>query len=299
MNMSKLKSKKWLIICAFTFGLAILTRPILPAVIMAIFALFLLTKPDKISSGKIVMVSLAMFFALIIIIFIPWSLRNKLAFGFYSFSNVSTNVVLYFRIYPIAIAAERGITYHEAIKVISDELPNKIEGWNEPTSSHTFAYTEFYKQEAMAKVRKYWPQIFKYYLSEYLPAGVFLTGYNELFDIFWPEWRTPDPDLTTMLEGRKFKDFIVGVFANKFQPILVFGSLMWAVIYAVIIWGLIKNWRKKQDMRTLMFFVVFALFFMAISVAPPLFVRYKMIASPFLFILFGYSIQFIKLNIKL
>lgn len=271
---------KFSAITGFVLGLAVLTRPIAPFILAAVFLFFLIMRRWKINRGKVV-ISGGVFLAVFCFTIMPWLWRNYRVFGVADFTPVVINYAFYSRIMPMAVTIERSVTPAEASLIVDRELHDKIPDFAPTKFDHTFEYTPQLKSEATAALKRHWPVIITNHLKALVP-GIFVTGWGEFLNYFWPTWNQNDPWLTGLLrEGKYIKAF--GTLGNPFKLTLVLGAIGWIYVYLRVLKTVIT--KRKNSVVWLLF--TLAVLFVLLAVQPPMNVRYRMSSFPFLFLLFG------------
>ena len=271
---------KFSAITGFVLGTTVLTRPIAPFVLAAVFLFFLILRRGKINLGKAVIAG-CVFLAVFSFTIMPWLWRNYRVFGAADFTPVPINYAFYLRIMPMAVSIERNVTPSEASLIVDRELHDKISNFSSTKFDHTFEYVPQLKDEVLVALKRHWPVIITNHLAVLVP-GIFVTGWGEFFNYFWPTWNQNDPWLTGLLRQGKYVEALAAL-GNPFKLILVLGVIVWVYIY----WRVLKTVISKRKNSAVWLLMVFAVLFILLAVQPPMNVRYRMSSFPFLFLLFG------------
>ena len=276
---------RWPILTGLLLGLSTLTRPI-PFFIPVIFSLFLFMKGLNRQRLRSAVGFLAVFFLVISV----WSARNYLVFGRFKLSNVVETEVLYTKMLPIAVAKERGISYEQAAVEVRNNTPNLIPDFDPDKYWHTFAYNDILALAAKGPILRHLPTMSSFIFWSIFPSGLYTTGYQYIFSIFWPGWDNDGLNLSALFREAGFGEFLRALATlNIFKAIIVLGSFVWLCLYGIIIGGFIAGWSKHK--KILLFFLLFVVFFLTIAVAPPMDIRYRQMSHPFIFLLVGFGID--------
>lgn len=269
-----------------SLGAATLIRP-LSVYLPALLIVFLFWRTRREWRGHVR--SAFLFFAAFILMLAPWSIRQYRAFGSFELTNLDT-YLMYFRVAPVAEAAERGISYDTAVQALVDAIHKKIPNFNQAALEHTFAYTEILAQESRRIIGQRPGAVAQYFLAS-LPAGLFASGYNELLELFGLVRRTTDTSFIAFLYAGQFREAAAAALLFDLVQIAVFfGALLWGGAYGVIVFGLIRLRQKRShDLVPFIFFLSIAAFFVFFALGPSVFVRYRVLSYPFLFLLVGVS----------
>jgi 4-amino-4-deoxy-L-arabinose transferase-like glycosyltransferase len=267
-------------ITGFVLGLTVLTRPIAPFFLSALFLFFFFLHYGKKNLQKNI-ISGCVFIAIFCITVAPWLWRNYKVFGVADFTPVTVNYALYSRIVPMATVIEKGISPGEANAVIDLELAGKFPNFTLQTFDHTFDYVPELKADAIIALKKHWPTIITNHLKALVP-GVFVTGWGEFFNYFWPTWNQDDPWLTGLVRQGEYGQALKAL-GSPFKLTLLLGGIGWAFIY----WIVLNTVITKRKNKVVWILLTFAVLFILLAVQPPMNVRYRMTSFPFLFLLFG------------
>lgn len=268
-------------------GLATLTRP-LTAYLPIFFAAFFLWRFRQ-GNWRALLAPVGIFFIVFLGVLAPWSVRQYRAFGSVQLTNLDTTL-LYLRVLPIAEAKIRGVDYRTAISLLVAELPEKISNFDEAAFEHTFAYTDVLSKEARTKIFSEAPTVARYFAAS-LPSALFATGYDELLELFGVPRPGGDANFTLLLHEGRYREFakaLLGV--NLFHIIFLLGVLAWGTCYALLLWSAIIAWRKERDAASrIVFVLLLAGFFVFFASGPLVYVRYRLLSYPFLFLAIGYA----------
>ena len=280
----------YLLLVGFCFGLATLTRPITqytPALVLVVLLVISFLK--KLSWQKLLLSFLAFLITFLAVIF-PWAIRQKSVFNSWRLSNVDT-FVLYFRTLPLAEATEHNITYREAVDKLIKELPEKIENFDRFKMEHTLLYDQELRKEIKTKVLQHWPVVSKYYILSGTSA-FFATGYDRILETVGLERSVNKPNFTELLRQKEYGQFFAGIFKfDLFNLIFVFGLAVWFLIYILIISALLIDRKNKKNLLSAVFLLGMVAYFSVFALGPSVYVRYRILAYPYLFLLLAYSLD--------
>lgn len=231
---------------------------------------------------------IAVFLLCLLLVILPWSLRQKHVFGSYQLTNLDT-AILYTRAFPVVMADEWQISADAASKRLIAELPVKIPNFDQNVLDHTFAYNETLELEMKQMFPRHIPALIRGYAAALIPSGIISTGYQILFNRFSPTWYIGDPDLLGMAKAGQYRQMIGAiVHANGYQIVLLAGGVAWIGIYLCMIAGIIRAWRgNTMDRSHLALLLALVAFFTVFAIGPPVWARYRMISYPFIFLLFA------------
>ncbi len=284
-------TRKWSVYAGVFFGLATLTRPTMlyvPGIILII--LILGRKYSEKIRGKISQSFIFFLFAFCLIL-LPWSIREYVQFGSIRPSSVDT-YLLYWRVLPIAVAHEKGITYAEAIDFLKQETPQKIFQFDALKMQHTFEYDHILKQEIVAGVSRQLPAIANFYISS-LPVTMVSTGYPRILEKFGIAESSQD-NVTLLLSKYEYGALARALLnPSPFQILRLFGALLWLFIFVTILYNIRILFVKERRMGTLVLFIFIA-FFTLFAIGPQVYVRYQLVTYPYWFLLFAAAVKLPK-----
>ena len=284
------RSRKTLFLSAVFLGLAVLARPValfLP--LLVLLFLFL----GRLSFGrnfKTVFFSSLIFIFGFVLTIAPWSLRQYQVFGTSKLSNIDT-FMLYAKVLPIVVSAERGVDYDSAGRFLLEvELPEKISGFDPRLMQDTFIYDDFLKKDALSRIKNNPLPVAKFYAYSLLPA-LFGGGYDYALSDFGLERFGSRPSFTSQLFSGDFRAFLKDFFKlDLFQLAVIAGALIWLFFYLALIFGLIKSRRAGLPREAIIFIVLLAAYFIFFALGPQGHARYRLPAYPFLFLLISYGL---------
>ncbi len=223
----------------------------------------------------------------------PWSVRQHRLFGSYELTNLDT-YLLYFRVAPIAEAQARGIDYASAVRVLAENIHRMIPNFSEAALEHTFSYTSVLSQESRRILAQHPAAVVQYFFAS-IPSGLFASGYDEFLEIFGYERHAPDQHITGLFRDGRYGEALAALFGrDAFHAVFLIGALLWAAAYAGIILGFFVSWNTRPEGRLgMIFFLTLAAFFIFFSIGPLVFVRYRVLSYPELFLLIGCSFDLV------
>lgn len=276
------------IMLGITLGLTTLARPnviFLPVIFVA-FIVFRWYKKERPRAQPFPLRSIILSLLCMFFVILPWSLRQKQVFGSYRLTNLDT-AILYTRVFPVVKADEWQVSAGDAYKRLMAELPEKIPNFDQNVLDHTFAYNAILEQEMKPEIPRHIPALIKAYLGALFPSGIISTGYQKLFDRLYPTWYLNDPNLLGMVKAGQYWEVVRALLVgNVFQTILLVGGLVWIGIYALMVAGILRAW-KTVNKSHIIFFLCLVAYFTIFAIGPPVWARYRMIAYPFIFLLFA------------
>lgn len=282
-----------LYISAALLGLATLARPaalFAPGVVLILLLIRWRYKKEQLAQ---VFKNAVIFGLIFLAVLSPWLIRQYLRFGTPRLTNIDS-VMLYFRAAPLAVAAEEGIGYTDAIQVLWQRLQAKFPDagpGDEYTDFRFYQYMVETTKELLARQRGL---VFKTYTVSLIPA-LFGTGYEYMLtDIFGLERQAPRPSYSEVILqqgfGGLFRQFAQ---PDIFQAALLFSLVLWASAYWLIFNLLIRRDSWRRYFLSLLFLLGFTGYFILITLGPAVHARYRLPTFPWLFILIAAGIDYL------
>ena len=289
------KSAKHELLLKFSAGLllsfAILVRPIGQYIAVLLFFYFVVYYFKKFSKQKLA--TILLFVIGVLLLSVPWSLRNKSIFDTYVLSTAST-LVLHDYTLPMHYADEHNITIVEARQVFDAQV-NKT--GDRPYDTSLFIEPEL-KNASLKYLKENFVSYLKFHLIKTLPI-FFTDGMRDI--LYQVKANTSGmPNISSLIVNGEFKELSEQLSKSKINVILfVIGVLSWIIINLLALIGLIRLLFHSPRKR--FYFVVLStmlILYFSMVTGPIANSRYRLPFEPFIFILASYGFYYILAKIK-
>lgn len=280
-------SKKHLFWSASLLGLMVLTRPVvkfLPLIIIPLIGI----RYAKTHNMRAFVPHTLVFLSLFLAVLAPWSLRQYVRFGTARLTNIDANM-MYFRIAPIIVSMEEGISYVNAIGTLKERLIAKYPEYTDERG-YTFDYYDFMTTETKRMVSQNPLPVVQYYALSLIP-GLTGTGYEYILEeVFHVKRREVRVSFTELLLKKDFGAYRHAVSRlDVLQAVLIGGALLWVAAYLLIFWAFLRKVKWKEQWPMFAMLILFGGYFIFFSLGPQIHARYRMPSFPFLYLLFAFA----------
>ncbi len=284
----KERSSVWIALCALTFGLATLVRPVAQFIpfIICFFLLYFLRKDMKKGLGLIML-----FFLFFLLTLSPWMIRNLVRFGTPSLSTVGSYDLVILYVQPMEIE-RRGQPFGDVRKALLKEADQlMIRDGKDPQRMNEFQKDPYWRRLAFHYVAQYPFSFLKHFLFGILHTmGNLATGpYAELLQL-------SNKTSNFQIKGHStISGLIKGWFNQKSRGEIGIGLTI--ALYSTgsyFLWalGLIVFWKTWRHQPFLWFSLLMTFYFIFIAGSAGL-ARYKLPAVPFYLAFVGLGLHHI------
>ncbi len=282
-----------LVMSAVLLGIATLTRPAALYAPGVVIILLIIRWIYKTESWKWFIKNSILFVAVFTATLSPWMIRQYARFGTPRITNIDA-VMLYLKAAPLAVAAERGVSYDEATQILWQRLKDQFPGAGPGDEYTDFRMYAYMVTEAKELLSRHKAAIFKSYAVSFVPA-LFGTGYEymveEVFDV-------PRTSKRISYSGAWVERGLGGLLQefrrpDIFQIILFGGIVVWMAVYGSILFFISSKKTWQEHFLAIFFLLGFTAYFILITLGPAQHARYRMPTFPFLFLLLAAALDFL------
>lgn len=287
-------SQAWLAASGLWLGLCILIRPV-ALYLPFLFLIFIIIRHLRFKKSTLsLLVSLFILSATTTLVVAPWSIRQYIRFGTPRITNIDA-MLLYFRVAPLVIGAEQGISYNAAIQQLHGELERSVELYNPDDLNANFVHYEFMSARVAELVRQRPDVVAKSYLASMVPA-LFGTGYEYMLEeVLGLERATQRPSYSALLARGDFAAYFRALRQiDIFQAVLLTGALLWMAAYVFIVYYVTRRFVWRERFLSLVLLGGLLGYFVFFALGPASHARYRLPTFPWWFLLIGASLDFIK-----
>ncbi len=279
------KNKPTVFFSGLLFGLAMLTRVISMFLPILIVPLYFLVQRKRMAT-KTIIINLALLALAYSVVVVPWVARNKIVSGVWGIAGEkSLNLFQYY--VPEFLSFKRGISADEGRNILMADLKRET-GLSEIKDLGSLVLAPFEEKIALGYIKADIFGYAKFHLIKTIPFFLSSQMKNSLIfynnAVEYKAYDTNSGNMTTLLSHGRLKEFFSELTVS---PLVSFEEIFWICISLLAFLGFVFS----KDKRYSVFFVAM-IFYFAILTGPMAYSRYRLPATPFIFLLasFGASV---------
>ncbi len=256
-------------------GLTTLIRPISMFLLILLLPFYFLAKRNRFSAQNI-LAGAAILIVGYSLMVAPWMIRNKAVAGVWGISSVGAFNLFHYNI-PEFLSFKYGITPDEARLSLQEKL-----GDVSPRDIAKLSNSELLNDISLRYLKEDTIGYAKFHLIKTIPfffsSGIknFFAFYNDIQG--YNTFQVTTVNMTNLLFRRQIKEFMS---ALKSAPLIALENFSWLFIAT---FAFIPTFFSQKN-RWLMLMFLFIIFYFAILTGPVAYSRFRLPASPFLFLL--------------